>query len=204
MSEFRTTEVYKITNTKNGKAYVGIAVAHPTRPNRRWNSHVHDAKRGVDYPLYRAIRKYGKGAFERESLFYCGSWEDAEKAENKMIKYYRTHVSEGGYNVTWGGQGCVGRQVSDDTRQKMREAKLGKPGIPWTEERRKKFLNSVSNNGRVYPKGGDHQCAKEVVVFGKKYSSQVEARKELGLTRKQLYRRIYSDKYPEFQLVENM
>lgn len=200
MSKF--TEIYKLTNVVNGKAYVGIATFNQKRPNRRWNQHVHDMKRGVDNPLYRAMRKYGTEKFQRDTLFYTFTWEEACEAEQAMIAHLKTFIRNGvGYNSTLGGEGNVGRIISRATRQRMRAAKLGSMGHRWSQEQRAKYANSVRGQIRPSVKGGNHPMACPVMVNGVQYPSSVEAREALGLTRRQIQRRLDSNKYPEYQRV---
>ena len=68
----------------------------------------------------RAIRKYGWTAFKCEVLGVCDTQEDANQMEIEMIKKHKTHVSEGGYNIDWGGRG--NGKCSEETKAKMRQA----------------------------------------------------------------------------------
>jgi group I intron endonuclease len=93
--------VYCIRNRVNGKVYVGKTV----RPLRvRWNQHKVYAKQGK-YPLYRAIRKYGSTCFTVVVLKQCSNLQELNEVEKRFISEWRTHVSLGGYNLTWGGDG---------------------------------------------------------------------------------------------------
>jgi len=52
----KTYIVYKITNKKNGKSYIGkteYSLEH------RWNRHLSSAKNGSKFRFHSAIRKYG-------------------------------------------------------------------------------------------------------------------------------------------------
>ncbi len=55
--------IYKITNTINGKAYVGQTVQ--SNPRARWYQHKENAKK-QKHPLYCAMRKYGVHNFKFE------------------------------------------------------------------------------------------------------------------------------------------
>lgn len=94
--------VYKITNIVNNKCYIGIT----TDLKKRWKSH----KRAVNYfnfkhPLYYAMRKYGIKNFKFE-VVEDGIIDkhDLGEKERYYIKKYQSHVSEHGYNVSWGGE----------------------------------------------------------------------------------------------------
>lgn len=56
--------IYRITNKINGKSYIGQSV----NIKNRW--YVHKATKD-DYPIHRAIRKYGKNNFSWEILEEC-------------------------------------------------------------------------------------------------------------------------------------
>lgn len=90
------TKIYLITNLVNGKQYVGktkYSLAH------RWLQH---CNRNYNTYLHNAIVKYGKDNFKIEEICRCDDshWEELEKF---YIKEYHTHYTEGGYNVSWGG-----------------------------------------------------------------------------------------------------
>ena len=65
----------------------------------------------------RAIKKYGWEKFKCEELGVCETQEEADNMEIEMIKKYKTHGSQGGYNVDWGGHG-IGK-MSDETKKKI-------------------------------------------------------------------------------------
>ena len=91
--------VYRITNTINEKAYVGAT----TRTlGRRWAEHVRRATAGSRCPLHCAIRKYGAGAFRRETLQVCETEEELMLAECRQIALAQTYTN--GYNATRGGE----------------------------------------------------------------------------------------------------
>ena len=105
--------IYKITNIVNGKVYIGQS----TNINKRWASHKSEAfnpkSDAYDYPLYRAIRKYGLNNFLFEVLEECLSSQLDEK-EIAFIKEYNAH-GEGGYNQDDGGWNAIhGKLTFDD------------------------------------------------------------------------------------------
>lgn len=94
---------YKITNTVNGKSYIGI-----TRGSlaKRWREHRCAANSGNDKPLYRAIRKYGEHSFELSVLYEATSMKELQMVERGLIAQYGTYKLGGrGYNMTDGGEG---------------------------------------------------------------------------------------------------
>ena len=92
--------IYKITNLVNGKVYIGQS----TNIKRRWKDHKKDAfwRSGpdYDYPLYRAMRKYGLDNFSFEIIEECNKNELNEK-EKFYIAQYNSYKN--GYNQTEGG-----------------------------------------------------------------------------------------------------
>ena len=90
--------IYKITNLINGKVYIG-----QTRRTIeiRWRDHVYDSKRS-EYPIHRAIRKYGVDNFKIEMLEECEN-DKLDEKEIYWIKEYDSTNSDKGYNATSGG-----------------------------------------------------------------------------------------------------
>jgi len=64
-------------------------------------------KHSENKALNLAIAKYGYDAFEKEVICYC-NLDELNEMEKHYIKTLRTHRSEGGYNLTWGGDGIGG------------------------------------------------------------------------------------------------
>lgn len=90
------TKIYLVTNLINGKQYVGktkYSLAH------RWTQH---CNRPYNTYLHNAIVKYGKDNFKIEELCRCSddAWKELEIF---YIAKYHTHYTEGGYNVSRGG-----------------------------------------------------------------------------------------------------
>lgn len=91
--------VYKITNSVNGKVYIG-----QTRRTveERMDEHYRDftTERYWDKPLYVAMRKYGIRNFTVETI---EETDDPEIREMFWIEQYRSFKN--GYNATMGGKG---------------------------------------------------------------------------------------------------
>lgn len=121
---------YKITNTVNGKAYIGIT----SRLLRvRWAEHCHDANRGRTWPLQCAIRKYGKDTFRKETIARCATFDELKKMEVALIEEHGTFIN--GYNASRGGDGNVGWVPSAEMRETVRRKNLGLKRSPETCER---------------------------------------------------------------------
>ena len=143
--------IYKITNTVNGKAYIG-QTRHDAEKTR---IPIHFAGKG-NRVIKNAIKKYGKDAFTYDILHDGIIPEFLNDLEKETIEKFNT-VAPHGYNLTTGGEGTSfsletrrkisevhkgrkrspeacrkmseahkGRKLSDETRRKMSEAHKGK------------------------------------------------------------------------------
>jgi group I intron endonuclease len=157
--------VYKLTCTKNGKAYVGAT----NNLKQRLADHRSSTKRGSKCPIHCAIRKYGIDAFLVDVLY---SSDDRQHVFNVMepdfIKKHRTLISEGGYNLTPGGDGIrasYGHHHSAETKRKIGKGNKGKIGwnrnVPLKEEHKQK-LSKEHNKEYVV----EHINGKKCVVTG--------------------------------------
>lgn len=121
--------VYLVTNTVNGKRYVGQTTK---TLEERWRLH---QKVKTGHLLYSAIQKYGVENFTIESICELPTTELLNEFEIEYIKRYCT-LTPNGYNLTEGGQAP---RMSDETRKRMSESHLGKKPInqhKWTAEER--------------------------------------------------------------------
>lgn len=96
--------IYKIENLINGKCYIGQSVD----VKRRWRKHQFTAfspqVKGYEYPLYRAIRKYGPNNFSFEVLEECDR-DSLNKRETYWIRAFNS--MNNGYNQDEGGDSCA-------------------------------------------------------------------------------------------------
>jgi hypothetical protein len=108
--------IYKITNTVNGKAYVGVT--NVLDPTLRFKRHMQAIRRGKGCPLLmEAVKKYGEDAFKFEILIICFD-EDIYKYENNYIIKHNT-LTPNGYNAVEGGKavkGFLGKTHSENTK----------------------------------------------------------------------------------------
>ena len=129
--------IYKITNLKNGRHYIGQTVGSI---GRRWNQHITSKKNS---PLYNAFRKYGKESFTIEAI--CSVLDPAHL--NDLERYFIVHYNSmhpTGYNLTTGGDSeyrrsehskelqrvaMTGRSPSAETRAKIAKTLTGRPGV---------------------------------------------------------------------------
>lgn len=92
--------IYQFTNKVNGKIYIGKTI-YPL--NTRKGQHLYEA-RSCRRPSYfhKALRKYGIKNFKWEILCECDDKLLLGIRETMKIIVTHSHVSEGGYNLTWG------------------------------------------------------------------------------------------------------
>jgi len=89
--------IYKITNTVNGKLYIGQTVKNI---EVRFKEHV-NASKNTNYKLYKAMRKYGTDNFIIKVLQEC-----PKEQLNELEIYWidKLDTIKNGYNLTKGGQ----------------------------------------------------------------------------------------------------
>ena len=112
-SEQKLGVIYKITNTLDGKIYVGRT---QQKLSRRIYKHKYEAKRGrpgVDA----AIAKYGWEHFTVEVIETCPI-EQLNEREIFWIAELKSK-SPNGYNLTDGGDGCTGFKHTEESRAKI-------------------------------------------------------------------------------------
>jgi group I intron endonuclease len=98
--------IYKITNTVNGKVYIG---KHSFSKN--------DNYFGSGVVLKKSIQKYGKEFFDKDILCYCADENELNEKEIFFIKKYDSYGN--GYNMTRGGEGKLGFRPSKAQLEKM-------------------------------------------------------------------------------------
>lgn len=123
--------IYKITNLKNGKIYIGKTKQHYGDNKKvrgiqaRFRTHLSDARNNRNYckKLCRAIRKHGAENFTIEELFRC-TLDKLSDLETETIKKYNSTDKKIGYNITSGG-GSLNCPVSEKTRQRISKTQNG-------------------------------------------------------------------------------
>lgn len=158
--------VYEITNTVNGKRYIGITGQTP--PEKRWRAHINDANSGIDRAICRAIRKYGSDNFVFKVIEVVSDQALLIERESYWIKHLNTSDPRNGYNMNEGGFGCIthtvdakqkiaaanrismkgnqnrlGAVLSDQTKKKISEARIGqtspRKGVVLTDATKQKI-----------------------------------------------------------------
>lgn len=144
MSKAKAPVIYVITNTANGKQYVGQTRCGVVE---RWRKHWSrsETNSGACPALAAAIRKYGKDAFTIDVIHELpldAPQQEIDAAEQTAIRERGT-LSPNGYNLEEGGKG--GRP-SAETRAKRSAALKGKP---LSDEHRRKLSESQKGRKRT-------------------------------------------------------
>jgi len=154
--------IYTFKNLINGKVYVG----QTKHPKRRQKEHLKCANEGSEGRLYWAIRKYGKENFLFEVIEEC-----EDDITNQREEFWISHFDsfENGYNSTTGGDhyalseeakrkiGLAARRpMSEEQKQKLREANKGKKPPPHTPETLQKMSESMKGKN-TGPKSEEHR-----------------------------------------------
>lgn len=184
-------KLYKHT-TPSGKVYIGITKAKDI--NKRW-------RKGKGYwsnaYFTDAINKYGWDNIRHEVLFVNLSKKEAEEKERELIKEYRSSERQFGYNIEKGGS--LNKEVSDTTREKLRQNALGKKASDNTRE--KMSISHKGENCYWYGKHlSDETKRKLSELKGKKinqytisgdlvgtYNSMTEVAQKYNVTRQNIY-----------------
>jgi len=105
MMNDKVFSVYCITNSVNGKRYIGIT---SRAPESRWWDHKNEAKNGGGFALHQAIRKHGEINFKFEVICCTKNKYDLKELEIHLIEVYNTLCFTGhGYNMTKGGDNAT-------------------------------------------------------------------------------------------------
>lgn len=151
--------IYLITNTVNGKVYVGKS----GNPAGRWCDHKKVAQGGREkYPeeffaVHAAMHKYGIQNFRFDILEEFDSEDEAYYFETWWIEFLGSHRKTQGYNCNMGGKGGI--SPSPETRQKLIAAANRPEKIRLSSDMMKKrhqdnpgFLLSI-HKGNQYTRG---------------------------------------------------
>jgi hypothetical protein len=210
--------LYMITNSVNGKRYVG----RTGNPTQRFRDHM--SKSSCCTKLKNAIKKYGKHSFTMQ-IICVGSFEYICDLEPKVIAMYGL-VSE--YNISNGSRGgnvgksivkrkddyfcyidgfwfpsrrvamsalCLGR---DSFYRKLKKCELNPVRIPCFKVRPDRNSEEDLKRRRSVKTG-----PVLVSIMGEVYSSIKDAILHTGLTRDQISYRIDNPKFPDFYRINN-
>lgn len=145
--------VYIHTNLHNDKKYIGLTKDINTRWQGNGNKYLRKNKDGkYAHPAFAyALKKYTDWNLDWKHEVVANNLtrSEAEELEVYLIALHKTNClrynnPSYGYNMTDGGEGNLGRPLSDETKQKIRMAHIGKKA---SEDTRKKL--SDAHKGKV-------------------------------------------------------
>lgn len=133
--------IYKITNTVNGKCYIGQSV----NISKRWSAHKNCKK---NHPLYNSIKHYGVDNFTFEVICEISEQTEADAFEIFMIDQYHSTDRRFGYNIDLGGNGAG--KISESTKQKISLSKQGEKSSTFRHDLTPEIRDQIS---REYAEG---------------------------------------------------
>lgn len=137
--------IYCISNTVNGKKYVGQS----RNIKERWRHHVCllDANKHDNKHLQYAWNKYGRDAFEFSILETFENDKLLDDAEMDWIS--KLNSFEDGYNMTLGGGGQAGRYLTAEQREHLSRINTGSLnpnyGLKRSEATKKKMSEAMKS-----------------------------------------------------------
>lgn len=162
--------IYKATNKRNGKVYIGFTKNWP----HRINGHNYDRRHGIstNKSFYNAIEKYGWDSFDWEPIYQSQDFRHTLKVmEPYFIDEYRSWVGFtdcNGYNVTRGGEGTTGWKRSPELVERHRQQMKGRKQSP--EHVAKRVKKRLEGNHRIWCQGKTKDTDPRLAKLGRKMS----------------------------------
>lgn len=131
--------IYKLTNVKTGKSYIGQTVNLQKRLNMHKFYANHEGTKNEGQPIVKAIREYGFDSFKVEVLYTSDDFLDRKELRKHLDKMEKIYIKqfntiEDGYNISTGGTGGVGVPRSQKQLDSIRELNINRV---WSEETKK-------------------------------------------------------------------
>lgn len=161
--------IYSVLCKVNGKRYIGQTIRNI---EERWKEHIADSKNRPSSALHRAIAKYGSGMFVVRAIEENISINDIDEREKHWIAEFDTFHN--GYNLTDGGQGEGFRELSEESKDKIRQTHFGKIKSNECVDKIRQAHKSSGNypknpeGGRLHAKQkvrGTHKETGEIIEF---------------------------------------
>ena len=115
MKLLQNAGIYIIRHRDSGKCYVG----KDTDLGNRAKQHLTLKSQGCK-AIHNAIKKYGSDAFDVELIPYPNiSPKALSEVEKWKIRQLKSHKSQGGYNLTWGGDGFDSETGQETSRKSV-------------------------------------------------------------------------------------
>lgn len=151
----------------SGKSYIGMTGNYSIRVRDKALSY-------KNCPVfYQAIKKYGWDAFQHEILCAGLPLDDAESAERRFIKEYRTTEREHGYNICAGGD--ISKNDTPERRLKISISLKQYNAANMDERARINKASAVKRRGK--PLSEQHKkalCENHVGMTGQHHSEETK------------------------------
>lgn len=166
--------IYLIKNKINNKCYIGQSINIQKRIKTHCNAlnnNTHPNKH-----LQSSWNKYDESNFEFKILKCCKS-KYLNRFEKLFIRKYDSFYN--GYNNTLGGESMLGYKHTDETKEKMRQKRLGKTSY-WKgkklsdEHKRKISINHHDVSGPNNPNYGKNFSGINNPFFGYKHTDEAK------------------------------
>jgi len=181
--------VYKISNMKNLRVYIGITTQ---KLLIRWAQHKRvSAGNKKLRSLHFDIKKYGKENFTIEAIETCSSRKVLNSREKFWIK--KLDSFNNGYNLTTGG----GRnfKMSEDTKRKISIAKKGK----MSKEQRASIKKATKNNKNFLGYKHTDTTKKEMSKNRKGRNNSMFGKEHTDITKKKISKSKVGKLNPKFR-----
>jgi group I intron endonuclease len=122
--------VYVITHLPTKRHYVGKS----RNPKARWRQHLRGVSTRRSY-IQRALRSHPVDEFVMQVLEWHPSDDEAYEAESFWVEFLRSNRSDYGFNLSEGGGGNRGFNVTPETRAKMSANSIARWARPGERER---------------------------------------------------------------------
>lgn len=153
--------IYKITNTVNGKIYVGQTTK---KIQSRWREHIKNSQKYPKNkrPLYASIKKYGYEKFTVELIDTAKDKNELDHKEKHWILTLNT-LRPNGYNLTNGGEGTLGHKMTEGQKRYLSITRYKKDTICVFDGYTGDFLGKYSTPKEINDKYGGRIHIQEVL-----------------------------------------
>lgn len=183
MPETNLFGVYAITNVKNGKSYIGSTINFQKRKREHWNLLIGD--KHWNNKLQHSWNKHGESAFQFHILEIVDDKTKLIESEQYWLDATQCHMRNKGYNICPTAANCLGRPVSEKTREKMRK-KI------WSPEMRMKMSKRI--RGENHPFWGKHLTSGHKAKIGAAHKGKIVSAE----TRAKLSKALSGKNHPNF------